>query len=220
MSEASLELWEQLVALHQALDEAQIPHAFGGALALAYCARPRSTDDIDVNVAVAPAELDRVLAALPAGVELTGKETTLAARDGQLRLWWGRTAIDIFFVQHPFHDDIARHARIVPFADIEIPVISGEHLVVCKAMFDRTKDWQDIDAIAHAGTTDLTEALRWLTELLGSHAPQVAHLQAVAGEANRPQGPAPAPGEAETRTRVNAIFQRPAVPDTTKNPHP
>ena len=152
MSEASLELWEQLVALHRALDEAQIPHAFGGALALAYCARPRSTDDIDVNVAVAPAELDRVLAALPAGVELTGKETTLAASDGQLRLWWGRTAIDIFFVQHPFHDDIARHARIVPFADIEIPVISGEHLVVCKAMFDRTKDWQDIDAIAHAGT--------------------------------------------------------------------
>lgn len=69
MNEASLELWEQLVVLHQALDEAQVSHAFGGALALAYCARPRSTDDIDLNVAVSTAELDRVLDALLAGVE-------------------------------------------------------------------------------------------------------------------------------------------------------
>ncbi|MGK2957730.1 MAG: hypothetical protein ACSLFB_04885 [Acidimicrobiales bacterium] len=28
MSEASLELWEQLVVLHQALDEAQVSHQF------------------------------------------------------------------------------------------------------------------------------------------------------------------------------------------------
>ncbi|MGK2958655.1 MAG: hypothetical protein ACSLFB_09715 [Acidimicrobiales bacterium] len=84
-------------------------------------------------------------------------------------------------------------------------------------MFDRTKDWQDIDAIAHAGTTDLAEALRWLTELLGSDAPQVAHLQDVAGQINQPQGPAAAAAadEAQTRTRVNAVFQRPTVSDTT-----
>lgn len=93
-------------------------------------------------------------------------------------------------------------------------MISGEHLVVCKAMFDRTKDWQDIDAIAHAGTTDLDEALRWLTELLGSDAPQVAHLQDVADQTNQPQGPAAA-DEAQTRTRVNAVFQRPTVSDPT-----
>ena len=44
-------LTERIVALHAALHGADIPHAFGGALALAFCtAEPRGTQDIDVNV--------------------------------------------------------------------------------------------------------------------------------------------------------------------------
>ena len=43
----------KIVALHRALERAQLPHAFGGALALAWCTqRARGTIDIDVNVFV------------------------------------------------------------------------------------------------------------------------------------------------------------------------
>ena len=46
-------LGERLVTLHQALDAAGVPHAFGGAIALAYCTEdPRGTNDIDCNVCV------------------------------------------------------------------------------------------------------------------------------------------------------------------------
>ena len=41
---------ERIVALEGAL--AVVPHAFGGALALAYYAEPRATIDIDLNVFV------------------------------------------------------------------------------------------------------------------------------------------------------------------------
>ena len=39
-------LADKVLALHQSLDEADFPHAFGGALALGWCTRqPRATSD-------------------------------------------------------------------------------------------------------------------------------------------------------------------------------
>jgi hypothetical protein len=45
---------EKVVAIDRALDD--VPHAFGGALALAYYAEPRATVDIDLNVFVPVAD--------------------------------------------------------------------------------------------------------------------------------------------------------------------
>lgn len=43
-------LADKLVAVHRSLDRAAVPHAFGGALALAYCtAEPRATMDLDAD---------------------------------------------------------------------------------------------------------------------------------------------------------------------------
>ena len=33
----------------------------------------------------------------------------------------------------------------MPFADDTVPILAPEHLAVCKAMFDRPKDWMDIE---------------------------------------------------------------------------
>src|SRR5262249_41808856 len=42
-------LAERLIAIHDSLDAAGVPHAFGGAIALAYCTEePRGTRDLDV----------------------------------------------------------------------------------------------------------------------------------------------------------------------------
>lgn len=136
----------KVVGMHEALEDADIRHAIGGALALAYHGEPRSTIDIDVNVFVPPTEAPRVGEVLgPLGVDLTHLER--AARDGQVRLWWGRTPVDLFFAYDDVHEAMAAHVEHVPFADVEIPVLSAEDLVFCKAVFDRTKDWIDIDQV-------------------------------------------------------------------------
>jgi hypothetical protein len=43
---------EQILAIESAFTEAGIPHAFGGAQALAYYGAIRATHDIDLNVNV------------------------------------------------------------------------------------------------------------------------------------------------------------------------
>ena len=40
----------KVMRISRALERARIPYAFGGAIALAYYAAPRGTEDIDVNV--------------------------------------------------------------------------------------------------------------------------------------------------------------------------
>ncbi len=64
----------KIVALHKALERAHLPHAFGGALALAWCTqRARGTIDIDVNIFVSPEHSEAVFGALPVGVKHTAK---------------------------------------------------------------------------------------------------------------------------------------------------
>src|SRR5204863_8643055 len=65
-------LAEKVVSLHAALEAGALPHAFGGALALAWCTRqPRGTSDIDVNVFVPTSAVKLVLGALPPGITRT-----------------------------------------------------------------------------------------------------------------------------------------------------
>jgi len=47
------DLLERVVAIAQGFDRAEIPHSFGGAIALAYYGSARPTRDIDINVYLA-----------------------------------------------------------------------------------------------------------------------------------------------------------------------
>ncbi|MFP5255340.1 MAG: nucleotidyl transferase AbiEii/AbiGii toxin family protein [Acidimicrobiia bacterium] len=173
---SGLTLAERVVALHQAL--ADIPHAFGGALALAYYAEPRATVDIDVNVFVPAERFDDVAGPLrELGVTVDDQAAELVARDGQARVWWDATPVDLFFAYDPFHDAAARARRVVPFADQEIPVLAPEHLMVCKAVFNRGKDWIDIDAMrALHQPIDGVEVLRWVGRIVGDEDPRYERL--------------------------------------------
>src|ERR1700733_9880149 len=96
-------LAQRVLALEHALSG--IPHAFGGALALAYYAEPRATIDIDLNVFV-PAErfadVATPLAELGAAAD-DPAAAGIARRDGQVRVMWDETPIDIFFAYDAFH---------------------------------------------------------------------------------------------------------------------
>lgn len=173
-------LARRLLAVHHALDAARIDHAFGGAIALAYCTEePRGTRDLDVNVFVGTDGAARVLTALPDGTRFTPADVAAVERDGQVRVWWDDTPLDFFFDVHDFHRDVAARIRTVPFEEERIPVLDCLALVVFKAAFNRTKDWADIEAMAEAGTFDIDDALSWVHRLLGPDHPAAARLAAL-----------------------------------------
>lgn len=161
---------EKVVAITAAFDEAGVDHAFGGALALAYYAEPRATIDVDVNVFIPPRRAGRCLDALSGlGASIDRKAAMATVRaDGQLRVRWGRTPIDLFFAYDAFHDACHRGRRTVPFGDAQIPILGPEHLVVCKVIFDRRKDWLDIEQILFttARTLDVAEVGDWTGRIL------------------------------------------------------
>jgi hypothetical protein len=164
---SELPLADKILAVHRALTSAKIAHAFGGALALAYYAEPRATIDIDINVFLAPAAHAAVDAALmPLGVDRL--DPVAAERDGQGRSWWQNTPIDLFFAYDEIHEAMRRALRTVPFGDDHLPVLAPEHLVVCKATFDRPKDWLDIEQVlVCTEDLDLQEIRKWLDRIVG-----------------------------------------------------
>lgn len=172
---------EKIVALHRALAAAGIPHAFGGALALAWCTRrARGTIDVDVNVFLPPDRAAEVLAELPEEVAWGEADLARIDADGQVRLWWGTTPVDLFFSTTDFHDRAATRARVEPFLDEELPFLSCRDLAVFKAFFDRTRDWADLEEMAAAGTLDVEAVLGVLVRYLGGEDHRVARVRSLA----------------------------------------
>jgi hypothetical protein len=170
-------LSERLLVLHRALEKAGVPHAFGGAIALAYCTlHARGTIDIDVNVFVPASDPKAALAALPDAIAQPDGLPEEIARDGQARLWWDEMPVDLFFDYAPIHAQAAAHARGVPFDGAEILVLGPIELVVFKVMFDRAQDWVDVDAVLEAGTVDPEAVHAALEELLEPDDPRFERL--------------------------------------------
>jgi hypothetical protein len=184
MSELSLP--QKIVAIHERLRHAGIPHAFGGALALAYYAEPRATIDIDVNVFVAPAEYPAVADALAALGVGDGVDPSLVLRDGQCRLRWGETPIDLFFAYDALHEAMRQTIRSEPFGKARIPVLSPEHLLVCKAVFNRPKDWLDIEQmLVCVEELDADEVRMWLERIVGPGDPRSERFEVLAEACER-----------------------------------
>lgn len=165
-------LSEKVLLIEATMQSARIPHAFGGAIALAYYATPRATIDIDVNVFVESERADEVLSALARlGAEApTDSERVRLNRDGQARIRWGATPVDLFFSYDAFHDACMERRRAFPFGEGEtIHVLAAEDLVVFKAIFDRDKDWRDITELFFAVGDELDADWieRWLERIVG-----------------------------------------------------
>jgi hypothetical protein len=164
-------LSERISALSRVLEASDVPFAFGGALALAYYAEPRATVDIDLNVFVAPKEVDHVAKVLGSlGIRTSNADRRLVLRNGQVRLHWGLTPVDLFFAYDAFHYHAAQRVRRVPFGSETILVLAPEDLLVCKVVFNRRKDWIDIEQmlLLTAGTLDLDDVRRWIVAIVGA----------------------------------------------------
>jgi len=176
-------LAQKVTAVHEALEKAGVPHAFGGALAVAYYGVPRATNDIDVNVFV-PVEdsqqICAVLAPLEIDIETSGRELR---RFKEVQLDWGLTPVHLFFSHDSLHAPMSQAVRSVPFSGHTLPLVSPEHLIVRKAILDRPKDWLDIEQILVAtDPLDVKEIEDWLERMVGRDNPRFEKLAQVKAE--------------------------------------
>lgn len=164
---------EKVVAIDDCLREAKIAHAFGGALALASYAEPRATIDVDVNVFLEAARHPEVLAAVATLGVAGDAPLERVERDEQCRVFWGATPIDLFYAYHELHSAMRKGARQAQFGGRTVPILAPEHLITCKAIFNRPKDWLDIEQIL-VGTldTDSSEIAGWLDQIVGPDDPR------------------------------------------------
>ena len=184
----------KIVSLHEMLESAGVPHQFGGALALAWYRNPRATTDIDVNLTLPPEAAAPILELLARlGVTVGPEDRATIAVDGQTRLDWDGTYLDVFFATMDLHLEMAERARLVRFGPVDIPILAPEHLIVCKAIFNRPKDWLDIEEMLRWGTeVDTARTLRWVGDILGPEAEQYTRLAGLLGAsaaASPPQRP-------------------------------
>ena len=179
----TIALDEKVVALERAFRAAAIPHAFGGAIALAYYATPRGTHDVDINLFVPTSELARVLASLaPLGVEAPSEaERRGGERDGQLRVRWQGTPLDLFFSHDALHDACRDRRRQVPFPGERIAILSAEDLAIFKVLFAREKDWRDLRELlfAQGERFERDYALGWLERILAPGDERLARFRSL-----------------------------------------
>ena len=172
-----MHLVDKIRSCHETLAAAQVPHAFGGALALAWCTgSARGTIDIDVNLFVGKDQIPRVLQALPDGVTWTQTDRKRLQRDLQHRLWWQQTPLDLFFNSTDYHDDLLQRIHLEDFAGSKLPFISCQDLAVFKVFFDRTKDWADLEAMRDVGTLDMAFVGGVIRRYLGEDDPRLTRL--------------------------------------------
>ena len=186
---------EQIVAIENAFVAAGIPHAFGGAQALAYYGSVRATHDIDVNVFVSADQAESVLGVLGSlGARVAGETPrTQIARDGQTRIRWEATPIDLFFSYDPLHESSLERRRTVDFGGDTIHILSGEDLVLYKATFDRAKDWADIAGMVFASPErfDFDYVRRFLERIDDNDGRRLARLERILASGGESLGDEP-----------------------------
>ena len=184
--EMNAELVEKLLAIHEALKAGSLPHAFGGAIALAYCVQePRGTRDLDVNIFVDAEKAAEVLAALPEGVRVEEGDVEKVSPgwpDPPLLGWRPRRRIP---QQPPSPRGGRERGRLGRHAGDADPVLDCASLVIFKSFFARTKDWGDIEEVALATPEDVDAAVKAVAGLVGEDDPSYRRLAEISA-ANPP----------------------------------
>jgi hypothetical protein len=172
---------DKMAAISAAMEERQLPYAFGGALALAFCTeRARGTIDIDLNVFIDQHQADTVLDALGPEVVHTEADRRALEQDGQTRLWWEQTPVDLFLNTTEFHLQVAERRQLHEFAGRQVPFLGCSDLAVFKAFFNRTKDWADLEEMVAARALNVDQTLGVLVRYLGEDDERVERLRSLA----------------------------------------
>jgi hypothetical protein len=169
---------DKILVIGQDFEAHGLPYAFGGALALAFCTeRARGTIDIDVNVFVGQDQAGRVLDSLPRQVRRTDADLPALEGEGQTRLWWEQTPVDLFLDTTGFHVQAAQRRQFHEFGGRQVPFLGCSDLAVFKAFFNRTRDWADLEAMIAIGALNIDQTLGVLVRYLGEDDERVERLR-------------------------------------------
>jgi hypothetical protein len=167
-----------------------IPHAIGGALALAAWGFPRATNDVDIDVFVEVELLDRVLSTLErAGCVVDRNACLASARDrGDFSVRYQGMRMDFFVPSIPFYRSVEARVRPAPLQGRPASYLSPEDLAVFKMLFFRTKDILDVERlVAFIGPDfDAAYVRRSLVEILGSEDQRLQRWDRLVADVRRP----------------------------------
>lgn len=148
------------------LEEASIPYAIGGALALAAHGIPRMTNDVDLSVFVPEPALDRLFDALERAGCLFEREHARAdvARMNLFGARCGRIWVDVFVSFHPHHHESLERRVQITSPTGPLWFLSAEDLAIHKLALLRAKDLPDLERLfaAQAATMDIAYVRRWV----------------------------------------------------------
>jgi len=162
---------EKVAELAVLFERAGIPHAFGGAIALVYWSEPRGTVDIDINVFLPATEFSRVFSTLNGhGIATTPAMEKEAIDREQVRVDWGGTPVDLFFAYDPFHDSCNERSVVVDFYSQPIRVLAAEDIVIFKTLYNRPKDWPDVEQLLaiQGRQLDVAYVRDWIGRMLAA----------------------------------------------------
>jgi hypothetical protein len=164
--------FEAAMTIAEAFEERGVSYAIGGAHAYGQYGIPRATNDVDVNVFVAPDGLTPVFDALRmVGVTVDEAAARAAAeRDGLAVLHFGPFRVDLFTPSIAFSWEAERTRVRHVIEGASVWFLSAEALCVFKLLFFRGKDIVDLERlIAVSGDTlDATYVRRWLVDMMGA----------------------------------------------------
>ncbi len=170
--------------LADALEEAQVPYAIGGALAYGLWGDPRGTHDVDINLFVEPAQLDGALTAMErAGTRFDRAAAHRAAEEGDVLIGDHHgMRIDVFTPSIPFSWEAGRTRVRVEGPTGPRSFLSAEATVIFKLLFYRAKDLVDIEKLVAVQGGDLDRAYirRWMVDMMGEEDERVEDWDAIA----------------------------------------
>ncbi len=132
-----------------ALEQAGIPYAIGGAIALTMHGFARATRDVDLNLFCELKQLPAALETLRRGGLQFDEAIALkeAESEGWFTAWDGAVRVDLFVPSIDFSWEAFRSRVLLPFVGEELWFLSVESLCVFKLLFFRTKDLADLEQL-------------------------------------------------------------------------
>ncbi len=158
------------VELGHLLEQAGVPYAIGGALALGVHGVSRSTQDVDVNVFIKPDQLEALLTLLlENGVQVDAAQArTEGLREGVFFSWAGQTRIDVFLPSIDLSWEALRTRVQVIVQGVPTWFLSPELLCCFKLLFFRPKDLLDLEKLVKSSAVlDVAQVRALIVETMG-----------------------------------------------------
>lgn len=173
--------FSRAMSIAGAFEQANVPYAIGGAIALGIWGVPRGTVDVDVNAFVELDELPPVIAILRSlGIEIDPERAKTEAADrGMFIGQWEGMRIDVFTPSIEFSREALRTRARRKAGGFEAWYLSAEAVAVFKLLFFRSKDIADLERLVAVADVDAVYVRRWMVEMMGDEDPRVAKWDSI-----------------------------------------